>query len=250
MQELVSIITPLYNAEKFIEETIGSVLNQTYKNWEMIIVDDCSTDRSPAIVDSYAKKDSRVRLIKLEENSGAAIARNTAIQHAQGRYIAFLDSDDLWTPDKLEEQIAFMKGKDIALSFTSYIKMDEDGIEKGQVHVPKQVSYSQLLKSNVIGCLTAIYDVKKIGKVTLPNIRKRQDHALWLKILKEHTQYAYGLNKPLARYRLREDSISSNKLQAASYQWKLYRDIERLDILKSIYYFIHYAYFGYKKSKI
>lgn len=249
MQELVSIITPLYNSQEYIEETIQSILNQNYSNWELIVVDDCSRDESLAIVGEFANKDSRIKIIKLEENSGAAIARNTGIENAKGRYIAFLDSDDLWVPEKLEKQIEFMKGKDISFSFTGYIKIDEDGTEKGQVTIPDVVTYKELLKSNVIGCLTAIYDVEKLGKIYMPNIRKRQDHALWLKILKGHTN-AYGLNEPLAKYRIREGSISRNKIKAASYQWKLYREVERLSIGKSLYYFINYAYHGFKKSKI
>ncbi len=246
---LVSIITPLYNSEEFVRETIESVLKQSYQNWEMIIVDDSSSDNGPAIVKEYSKLDPRVKLIRLEDNSGPAIARNAAIEESRGRYIAFLDSDDLWKEDKLEKQIEFMQENDIAFSFSSYQKMDEAGTKEGIIKVPKEVSYSQLLNTNIIGCLTAIYDTKELGKVYMPNIKKRQDYALWLKILKRDI-VAYGFQEPLAYYRVRNNSVSSNKLKAAGYQWRIYREIEELNIVKSLYYFIRYAYYGFRKYKI
>ena len=242
MNNLVSIITPSYNSEKFIKETINSVISQTYKNWEMIIVDDVSSDNSCEIIELYSKKDNRIKLIKLEKNSGPAVARNRAIQEAKGRYIAFLDSDDLWHKDKLTKQLSFMQEQDIALSYTSYYRIKETSRKIiYQFYVPEKVDYSELLKQNIIGCLTAIYDTKKIGKVYMPNIDKRQDFGLWLNILKK-VPYAYGLDEPLAYYRVRSASVSSNKILASKYNWKLYREVEKLPLYKAIYYFGWYTY--------
>ncbi|WBA10876.1 glycosyltransferase family 2 protein [Salinivibrio kushneri] len=239
----VSIITPSYDCSNYISDTIDSVLFQTCTDWEMIIVDDCSSDNSVSVIKSYMEKDSRVKLIQLEENLGAAVTRNKAIEVAQGRYIAFLDSDDLWEPEKLETQLSFMQKSDIAFSFSAYHKIDEEGIDIGTVSVPENVSYHQLLKCCVIGCLTAMYDTHKIGKVYMPLIRKRQDFGLWLRILKK-CGIAYGIAQPLAKYRVRKDSISSNKLNAALYNWKLYREVENLTLLQALYYFSHYAING------
>ncbi|OOE64206.1 glycosyl transferase [Salinivibrio sp. ML198] len=240
---LVSIITPSYNSSLYINETISSVLSQTYEYWELIIVDDGSTDGSVDIIKSFCREDSRIRLIELSGNSGAAVARNTAIQAARGRYIAFLDSDDKWKARKLEKQLKFMRDGNVALCFSSYDKINERGEFISAVKVPERVSYHQLLKCCVIGCLTAIYDTQKVGKMYMPLIRKRQDLGLWLKILK-NCDYAYSLNEVLAEYRVHSRSISSNKLIAAKYNWALYRKIEELSFLKSLYYFCHYALNG------
>ena len=246
---LVSIIMPSYNSEKFIANSIDSIISQTYQNWELIIVDDVSSDNSNDIIESYIKKNDCVKLIKLDKNSGPAIARNRAIKEAQGRYIAFLDADDLWMPQKLEKQIAFMQKESIALSYTGYYRIEEgNGEIIDQIHVPKKVDYSELLKQNIIGCLTAIYDTEKIGKVYMPEIRKRQDFGLWLKILKR-VSYAYGLDEPLAYYRVRPDSVSSNKMLASTYNWKLYREVEKLPIYKAIYYFGWYTFKSILKYK-
>lgn len=236
MDDLVSIITPLYNSEEFIEETINSVLNQTYKNWEMLIVDDCSIDNSLRIVKQFAADDSRIKLIQLETNSGAAIARNKAIEEAQGRYIAFLDSDDLWHSQKLEKQIEFMQENNYAFTFTKYQQMTEDGnLIDRFIEVPDEITYEKALYTNPVGCLTVIYDVKKLGKLYMPLIRKRQDYGLWLKILKK-IECGYGLNENLAYYRVRNNSVSSNKLNLIKYQWELYREVEKLSLVKSVFY--------------
>ncbi|EKO3914440.1 glycosyltransferase family 2 protein [Vibrio metschnikovii] len=244
----VSIITPSYNSSLYIVETINSVCSQTFADWEMIIVDDCSTDNSVSVIKSCIEKDPRIKLIQLKENSGAAVARNTAIETAQGRYIAFLDSDDLWLPDKLEKQLAFMQANDYPFSYAAYNKIDENGQVFGHVGVPDRVSYSDLLKMCSIGCLTAIYDKEFFGKVYMPLIRKRQDLGLWLRLLKK-TNYAHGLNESLAQYRVRIDSISSNKANAAKFTWRLYRDIESLNLVKASYYFSHYAVRGLLRTK-
>jgi len=246
---VVSIIIPSYNSSEFIAQTIESVLVQTYRDWEMIIVDDVSSDHSIEIVEEYVKKDDRIRLIKLEQNSGPAVARNRAITEAQGRYIAFLDSDDLWHKDKLSKQISFMQEYDIALSYTGYYRIEEESGEIiDQVNIPTKVDYFELLKQNIIGCLTAIYDTEKIGKVYMPDIRKRQDFGLWLDILKK-VPYAYGIDEPLAYYRMRISSVSSNKIQASKYNWKLYREVEKLPLHKAIYYFGWYTYRSILKYK-
>lgn len=235
---LVSIITPLYNSEDFISETIESVLSQTYKNWEMIIVDDCSKDNGVEIVRKYQLQDKRIRLISLKKNSGAAVARNIAIENAKGRYIAFLDSDDLWHPEKLERQIKFMQDNNYAFSYTNYQKMTGSGeLIDEIVKSPSELDYKKELHTNYIGCLTVIYDIKKLGKVYMPEIRKRQDYGLWLKILKKVD--GYGLNENLAYYRVRNNSVSSNKINLIKYNWKLYRDIEKLSILRSSYYILY-----------
>jgi len=248
-KELVSIITANYNAQKFIANTIKSVLAQTYQNWEMIIVDDCSRDDSISIIKEYMKLDERIKLIELKQNFGAAIARNRAIEIANGRFIAFLDSDDLWKSDKLEKQINFMLENKYSFTYTNYNLIDEDSIEYGKTfEAPKYVSYNNLLKTCSIGCLTAIYDTQYLGKVYMPVISKRQDYALWLKILKKIDK-AYCLEEPLAMYRTRSNSISSNKLKASIYQWKIYREIEQLSMLKSCYYFMQYAFYGINKYR-
>src|SRR5690554_4163648 len=245
---LVSIISPSYNSSSYITNTIDSVLSQTNNNWEMLIIDDCSTDNSVEVIQSFIDKDPRIKLIQLTENSGAAVARNKGIEAAKGRYIAFLDSDDAWSPDKLEKQLAFMQANDYPFTFAAYDKVNEAGKVFGHVGVPDKVTYSDLLKSCSIGCLTAMYDTQFFGKVYMPLIRKRQDLGLWLKLLKK-TKYAYGLNETLGFYKVRKDSISANKKIAALFTWRLYRDIEKLSLPKASYYFSHYAVRGLLRTK-
>ena len=246
--ELVSIITPSYNSAKFISETIESVLAQSYKNWEMIIVDDLSSDNSTDLIEKYTLTDPRIKLIRLKINSGPAIARNTAIELARGRYIAFLDADDLWLSKKLEKQLQFMHEQSLAFSYSSYHLIDEEGNELGKFITKNSISYNSMLNTCSIGCLTAIYDTNKLGKILMPNIRKRQDYGLWLKILKEIKE-TKGILEPLATYRIVKNSVSSNKLKAATYQWKIYRDVENLNLLRSTYHFIHYFINGIMKYK-
>ena len=245
---VVSIITPSYNSSLLISNTIISVLAQTFQEWEMIIVDDCSSDNSIEVIQSFIDKDPRIKLIQLNDNSGAAVARNAAIEAAQGRYISFLDSDDAWLPNKLEKQIAFMQENSYPFTFAAYDQVNEFDEVFGHVGVPSKVSYSDLLKSCSIGCLTAIYDTEYFGKVYMPLIRKRQDLGLWLRLLKK-TEYAYGLNETLGLYKVRPDSISANKKSAALYTWRLYRDVEKLNLLLASYYFSQYAVRGLLKTK-
>jgi teichuronic acid biosynthesis glycosyltransferase TuaG len=246
----VSVITPSYNSAKYIAETMESVLAQTYRNWEMLIVDDSSSDITCEIVRRYMEKDGRIKLYRMPVNSGPSKARNLGIEKAMGRYIAFLDSDDLWKPEKLEKQIAFMQARNAVLSYTAYEKMTEEGEKAGRiVDVPESLSYKNMLYSNSIGCLTAVYDAGVLGKVFMPDILKRQDWGLWLRILKMGN-IAHGINEPLAYRRIRGASVSHNKFVAAKYTWYLYRRVESLPIGKSLFCFIAYLYFGAKKHKI
>lgn len=245
---LVSIITPSHNSSQFISESIQSIQHQSFDDWELIIVDDCSTDNSVEVIQPFIVVDSRIKLIQLSENSGAAVARNKGIEAATGRYIAFLDSDDLWLPNKLEKQLAFMQEYDYPFTFGAYNKIDEKGNVFGHVGVPGKVTYADLLKMCSIGCLTAMYDTEYFGKIYMPLIRKRQDLGLWLRLLKK-VDYAYGLNKTLGQYRVRIGSISANKTSAAKYTWRLYRDIEGLNLVKASYYFSHYAINGILRTR-
>jgi len=248
MNPLVSIITPSYKSERFIFKTIDSVLSQTYKNWEMIIVDDVSPDKSNEIIEKYIKQDSRIKLIKLEKNNGPALARNRAIKEANGRYIAFLDADDLWMPEKLEKQLAFMQEKDCALSYTAYETMSEDGRKLNTtINPPKELTYKELLKSNRIGCLTAMYDTEKLGKVYMPLIKKRQDYGLWLRILRG-IDIAYGMDEVLATYRVMSNSVSSNKIDLLRYNYSLFREHEKFSVVKSLYYLIWNIYIKVAKK--
>jgi glycosyltransferase involved in cell wall biosynthesis len=238
---MVSIIMPCFNAEHSIEKSIQSVQSQSYTNWELLITDDNSTDKSVAIVEALMKNDSRIKLFKLSENGGAASARNHSISHALGRYIAFLDSDDSWYPTKLEKQIAHMRSNELTLCYSGYEQFRGNNLHK-KVTPPTSTSYHELLKTCVIGCLTAIYDSSHCGKRFMPEIRKRQDFALWLGILKEGYK-AGGIPEPLAKYQL-HGGMSQNKWRVLSYQWSVYRDLEKLPLHKSLYYFCHYSVNG------
>lgn len=252
---LVSIIMPMYNSEAFVASSVKLVLEQTYTNWELIIVDDCSSDKSFEAVQKFTEEEARIHLYKLKQNSGAAFARNYAIEKAQGEYIAFLDSDDEWFPDKLERQIAFMKEKKSVLSFTGYQFMSEEGeLLDTTVSVPAKVTYGQLLKQNVIGCLTAMYHSGDIGKFYFDTtLVKHEDYQYWLEMLKK-VSHADGLNQKLARYRIRQNSLSSNKIHAAVYVWKILRDYQKLPVFKAMYFFGFYVlksmikYYGKKKG--
>ncbi|WKV08014.1 glycosyltransferase family 2 protein [Thermoanaerobacterium sp. CMT5567-10] len=243
----VSIIIPVYNAEKFIAETIKSVLHQTYTNWEMILVDDYSSDDSQKIINCFAQKDNRIKYIRLEKNCGAAVARNTGLEIAKGRYIAFLDSDDLWEPNKLEKQIKFMEENKIGFSFTSYRLIDEEGNDLNKiVTVPNKVNYNNLLKNTIIGCLTVMIDKNIIGDFRMPLVRAGQDTATWLSILRRGFE-AYGINEPLAKYRKVSGSISSNKIKALKRSWNIYKNIEKLPLPKLCYVYSCYVINAIKK---
>ena len=229
---LVSIITPTYNSAEFIGETIEAMQRQTYQNWELLVTDDCSTDATCEIVERYAAQDKRIKFFCLATNSGAGVARNNSIAQAQGRFIAFCDSDDRWLPEKLEKQLAFMTEKDCALSYSSYLTCDEEGRNSGLVVCRKQETLQSMLRNNGIGCLTAMYDVEKVGKVFMPLLRKRQDWGLWLTIL-EKCKIGYGLKEPLSIYRVRENSISRKKLTLFKYNAAVYQEVLGWSSLKA-----------------
>ena len=236
VEGLVSVITPTYNCGKFIGATIASVQNQDYNNWEMIIVDDCSQDETKNIVNEIAAKDDRIKYFCLEKNSGAAVARTKAMQLANGEYMAFLDSDDLWVPNKLTSQLAFMKDNGYAFTCTAYEQIDENGELLGKViKTISKTDYNRLLLDCPVGNSTVVYSVKQMGKFEVPNIRKRNDDALWLKMLKKE-QYIYGMQDVLMQYRIRSGSISNNKLKVIKYHWILYREIEHLGVLRSLFH--------------
>ncbi|MCL1049588.1 glycosyltransferase family 2 protein [Shewanella abyssi] len=247
MQPLVSIIMPAYNSSEFICESIDSVLSQTYMNWELIITDDFSTDGTQNIIENYARKDNRIKFHFQDANLGAGAARNKSIRKSNGRFIAFLDSDDLWLQNKLEVQVKFMVDNDVALSYSGYKKFSRQGV--GGIVKPQQtVNYKQLLCSNVIGCLTAMYDSHLMGKRYMPLIRKRQDMGLWLDILKD-IDCAKAIPEVLAMYRV-DSGMTQNKFHVLKYQWRFYRDVVGLSRVKSLMFFVIYSYKGFIKSQL
>lgn len=248
-KDLVSIITPVYNAEKFIAETIESVLKQTYSNWELILVNDCSKDNSEKIIKKYCKSDERIKLINNKVNSRAAISRNNGIKKAEGRYICFLDADDLWDKYKLEKQLKFIKDKNCAFSFTSYEFADENGRPNGKkVSVPSKISYKQALKNTTIWTSTVMFDMDKLTKddIYMPDVTRGQDTATWWKVLKK-IDYAYGLDEVLSFYRRSRGTLSSNKFVALKRTWNLYRNVEHLSLISSIYNFCFYCFNAVKR---
>jgi teichuronic acid biosynthesis glycosyltransferase TuaG len=237
---LVSIITPSWNVENLIDETIRSVQTQTFGDWELLIADDRSTDRTPEIVASIGERDPRVRLIRMPENGGPALARQAAIDEAQGRFLAFLDSDDLWLPQKLERQLAFARAKKAALSYTAFRRIDAVHAVTGRlIEVPASLTYGQLLKNTAIATLTAMVDREIAGPVTMKN-EGYDDFCLWLSILKPG-RTAYGLNEDLARYRVRGSSVSSRPLRSARWVWQIYRNVEHLSLVRSAWCFAHWG---------
>ena len=246
MSEHVSIITPCYNSEKFLDECISSVLNQSYQNWEMLIVDDNSSDNTCSLINSYSKRDDRIKPLFLNENLGPAMARNNAITNAKGKYIAFLDSDDIWLPEKLEVQINFMKKNNYSFVFSSYSVISDDKKPKYTISVPETISYKRYLKNTIIGCLTVMLDKEKFNNIKMPNLRSSHDMATWLNLLKE-CGYAYGIQQKLAIYRDHKSSNTSNKFKAAYDVWNVYREHEKLNLLYSIYNFVIYAINAFRK---
>ena len=244
---LVSIITPCYNSAEYITQTIESVLVQTYRSWEMIIVDDCSTDDSVQIISAYQKKDSRIRLYQIKTPSGSPMEpRNLGIGMASGQYIAFLDSDDVWLPNKLKNQIKLFNEKSISLVYSNYEKISETGIRSNRIiRAPSSVTYMELLKSNCIGCLTAVYDVSKVGKVYFEKFR-HEDYVLWLTILRTGC-IAKNTNTVEALYRIKKESISANKFAVLKWQWNIYRNFLKLSFFHSAFYFCFYVIRAFSK---
>ena len=246
---IVSVITPAYNSSVTIRETINSVRGQTFQDWEMLIVDDGSEDATWEVINEVRCLDNRIRVFRQPVNMGAAAARNLAMHNAQGRYIAFLDADDLWLPEKIEKQLAFMRRKDAAFSFTSYRMMTETGeLFERPVDIPLSINYRGLLKNTVIGCLTVMLDRNRTGPLKMENLRSGQDYTLWFRLLRDG-MVAYGLDEDLARYRLVQGSLSRNKIKAARRMWKLYRTYERLSLPYSAWCFVNYAWHSIKKRR-
>ncbi|MGI2095225.1 glycosyltransferase family 2 protein [Shewanella oncorhynchi] len=240
----VSIITPAYNAERWILKTYQSIKSQTYTNWEWLITDDCSADNTLNILNNLAEEDHRVRVFSNATNSGAAVSRNNSIANAAGDFLAFIDSDDLWLPNKLEKQLAFM-GEEIAFSFTAYELIDasENRLNK-TVDSTQQGGFSyqdMLRKKATLGCSTVMLRRTSFKDISMPLIRTGQDYALWLKLLK-NGQKAYVLNDILTQYRILPDSISRNKVKKAIRQWEIYREIESLGFIESSINFCFYAH--------
>lgn len=244
---LVSIITPSYNSEDFISQTINSIINQTYINWELLITDDCSTDETVAVITKYIFLDKRIKLYKLKNNLGSATARNNSINNSSGEYIAFCDSDDLWYPNKLETQLQIMTNKNLAFCFTGYEIIDYKGMSLNITVDSTQsgsFSYSDMLKKKAtIGCCTVmLHKMSFSGLLEMPNIRTGQDYAFWLKLLKHSNHFAYVLPKILSKYRITPNSISSNKFKKAKRQFYIYVAIEKVNFVMALYYFCFYAF--------
>jgi len=236
MKPLVSIITPLYNSDAFIEDTINSILSQTYTNWELFLIDDFSTDSTMQIANTFANTYPNIIVLKNKTNCGAAVSRNKGINAAKGNFIAFLDADDLWKPNKLEVQIKFMLTNNCEVSYSSYEQIDEAGRPLNKlVKALPRLTYSKYLKTNYIGNLTGMYNAKTLGKITAPNLRKRQDWLLWLSAIKKSSKPALGIQESLAYYRIRPDSISSNKLALLKYNYWVYKKGLGFSTLKSLY---------------
>ena len=229
----------MFNSEEFISESINSVINQSYHNWELLLIDDCSTDKTIEIVNQYIVENNKIKLFKSELNQGAAYSRNRGIESAQGDYIAFLDADDLWKPNKLEIQIAFMETNQCDVCFSSYEQIDEKGKPLNKlIQALPELTYQKYLKSNYIGNLTGIYNAKTLGKITAPNLRKRQDWLLWLAAIKKSGKPAQGIQESLAYYRVRKNSMSSNKIDLLKHNYWVYKKGLCFSTLKSIGYML------------
>ena len=248
MPPIVSVITPVFNAANLVGQAIESVQSQTFPNWEMIIIDDCSSDDTCAVVRRYSSLDSRIRLISQKENGGAARARNVALRLAVGRYVAFLDSDDYWLPMKLELQLEFMVKTKSAISYTLYRRFTDKNNETSSL-LPriKTFNYHELLKNTGMACLTVMVDCSQTGAMQMPLV-KHEDYALWLAILRKGF-IAHGLQEDLARYRVSEKSLSSNKLKSATWVWNIYRNVEQLGYFYSMWCFCNYAWNALIKRK-
>lgn len=232
---LVSIVMPAYNSAAFIVESIRSVQEQSYSNWELLVIDDASQDETVEMVQELVQNDSRIRLHSLPANQGAGFARNIGIKAAEGEFICFLDSDDLWKSEKLEQQLEFMKKHGADVCYSSYELIHEDGSPVYKmIKALKELPFKKLLKANYIGNLTGIYNAKKLGKVYCPLIRKRQDWGLWLLATKK-AGAARGVSQPLAYYRVRKQSISGNKWEMLKYNYKIYREVLGFSAMKSAF---------------
>ena len=246
-QPLVSVIVPCYNMEKYIAFTIESVQRQTYPHWELLIVDDASTDGTAEIVKSHQNQDERIQFFVKPQHSGIADTRNQCLNMAKGRFLAFLDSDDLWHPEKIEKQLQFMTEKNIGFSYSSYDCVDEAGKTlENTVKAIGNLDYEAYLSNTIIGCSTVMLDKNIVGEVVVPNFRTSEDTATWLNILKKGF-LAYAIEEALTSYRIRQHSASSNKLKASSDLWRVYRQQEKLPLFKALGFFTSYAFHAIKK---
>lgn len=247
MEPLVSIIMPCYNAERYVAQSIESVLAQTYQNWELLITDDGSTDKSVEIISKYSKNDDRINVMVSDEHQGIARTRNMSISRAKGRFVAFLDSDDIWYPEKLEKQVEYMLEHDVAFTYSSYEVIDAQGNSKNKVVNDAGVmSYKKYLRNTIICCGTVVIDREKTGHFATPIIKTSEDMSLWLSIMKKGID-AYPVPGPLHKYRITPGSASSNKFKAACDVWRVYRKIEKLSLPASVFNFVCYTFNAVKK---
>ncbi len=247
--QLVSVVMPMYNSENYVGKAIESVIGQTYPFWDLLVVDDGSTDNSCDVVRAYAVRDSRVQLLINDNPVGMPYApRNFGIQHAKGDYIAFLDSDDMWLREKLSQQlVVFHRDQRTAVVYSDYEKIDEEGTRSARIiTAPRKTNYKEMLYGNVIGNLTGIYDVRKVGKNYFTNVH-HEDYAFWLSVLKSG-YIARNTQTVAALYRVRDSSVSANKFRVILWQWNIYRRVENIGILRSAYYFCFYAISALRKS--
>jgi teichuronic acid biosynthesis glycosyltransferase TuaG len=241
LEPLVTIITPCYNSADFVALTINSVLEQSYTNWELIVIDDKSKDNTTAVIETYAQQHNNIKLIKLEQNGGVANARNVGLTEAKGKYIAFLDSDDIWLKDKLAKQVAYMEEKNLPMTFCAYQRIDEAGaVISGKIEVPNSVNYKKLLSHNVIIFSTSLTLKSAIGDIRFKKAG-HEDWIFWLDIFKKPFN-GYGINEVLVEYRIRKGSVSSNKLKVIGFTWKILRESEKLGFFQSAYHFAKYAF--------
>ena len=247
MMSQVSVIMPCYNMERFIAHSIESVIGQSFADLELLIVDDASTDKTADVVRYYCEQDDRVKLVVKQEHSGIANSRNQALSAAQGRYLAFLDADDVWHSNKLEKQLAFMQERDVAFSYSAYDLIDEDGrsLQK-TIATAGNLNHDAYLRNTIIGCSTVMVDKEKVGGVRIPDFRTSEDTATWLNILRKGF-VAYAIDETLVSYRIRNKSASSNKLKASHDLWKVYRQQEKMPFFKALRYFSSYAFHAIKK---
>ena len=251
MSELVSIVMPVHNAERFLEEAIRSVMQQTYTNWELLVIDDNSTDGSMAVAVRLAAEDTRIKIFRNPDPTGyPATPRNMAVELAKGRYIAFLDSDDVWLPGKLEHQLPFFsESEKIGVVFSNYEKIDENSERDNRVIKARKITdYNKLLLGNVIGNVTAVYDTSRVGKAYFKKVR-HEDYAMWLSILKRGF-VARNTGEVMALYRVTGNSVSSHKLHLLSWQWNIYRNVEHLGFFRSVFCYLNYAVRGFFKSLV
>lgn len=243
---LISIIIPVYNAEKYIDKTIQSVLEQTYTNYEIILVNDCSQDQSLQKIEKYAEENPRVKVYTLEENSGAAVARNFGLDMAQGRYIAFLDSDDTWVENKLEKQLDFMKEKDAAFVYCSYDMVNADGEQiRRAIKVKECTKYKDLLTKTMISTSTVLFDRYRTNAVAMPLRRTGQDYAFWMQLLRQFD--AYGMQVAFTHVCRRNDSLSKNKLQNIKDVWEVQTKQEQIHKIPAFFHIIGYGVYALKK---